>query len=147
MKLSTTMMLMLVTSIVFLGWGLLVNDFETNYVQTNLTTAPSVNETFLQSFDNTEALNNSMSDVRKGFDKIATSEGFFEGLVNVGFVIPKALISIPKVLFIQLQLAITTLTQVLALINIPTAFIVIGLVGLFMFVLFKLTEFFGKHPV
>ena len=147
MKLSSMMMLMLLTSMVFLAWGLLVADFEINYVQTNISATPSVNETFLQSFDNTKALNDSMSDVRKGFDKIATSEGFFEGLVNVGFVIPKALIAIPKVLFIQLQLAITTLTDVLKLIAIDGTFIVIGLVGLFMFVLFKLVEFFGKHPV
>ncbi len=65
MKLSSTMMLMLITSIVFLGWGLLVNDFEVNYVQTNISNADSVNETFLQSFDNTQALNDSMSSVRK----------------------------------------------------------------------------------
>lgn len=147
MKLSSTMMLLLLVSMVFLAWGLLISDFETNYVETNISDAPSINETFLQSFDNTAALNESMKDVREGFDKIATSEGFFEGLVNVGFVIPKALIAIPKVLFIQLGLAITTLTQVLALITIPPTFIVIALVGFFMFVLFKLVEFFGKHPV
>ena len=102
MKLSSTIMLVLLVSFVFVAWGILINDFETNYIDTNISSAAPINETFLQDFDNSEELNESMQPIFEGFQDIATDEGFFDKIQDLAVVVPLAIISIPGVIFTQL---------------------------------------------
>jgi len=147
MKLSSTIMLVLLISFVFVAWGILIQDFETNYIDTNISSATTINETFLQDFDNSEALNESMQPIFEGFQDIATDRGFFDKIQDLAVVVPLAIISVPGVIFNQLVLLINLVSQFSELIGIPIQIILISLVGIFMFILFKLVAFWRRTPV
>ena len=147
MKLSGTIGLILLVSFVFLAWGLLIQDFETNYLDTNISSTTKMNESFLQEFSSAEELNATMQPIFEGFQDIATDKGFFDKLQDLAVVVPIAIISVPRVIFSQLAILITTTTDLLKLVGIPPAIIVLALVGLFLFILFKLIEFWRRSPV
>ncbi len=147
MKLSSAIMLVLLISFMFVSWGILINDFETNYVDTNISTASPINETFLQDFDNSEELNESMQPIFEAFKDIATDEGFFDKIQDLAVVVPLAIISVPGVIFEQLKILISLVSIFSELIGIPIEIILISIVGLFMFILFKLIAFWRRAPV
>ena len=147
MKLSSTIMLVLLVSFVFVAWGILINDFETNYIDTNISSAASINETFLQDFDNSEELNESMQPIFEGFKDIATDEGFFDKIQDLAVVVPLAIISVPGVIFNQLVILISLISTFSELIGIPVQIILIAIVGMFMWILFKLVAFWRRTPV
>lgn len=147
MKLSSVVMLGLLVSFVFVAWGLLIQDFETNYIDTNISTATSINETFLQDFDSSEELNESMQPIFEGFKDIATDEGFFDKLQDLAVVVPLAIISVPGVIFNQLVILISLISRFSDIVNIPVQIIVITIIGVFMFILFKLVAFWRRTPV
>ncbi len=147
MKLSSTIMLVLLVSFVFVAWGILVNDFEDNYLDTGIVNVTPLNETFLQDFDNSEALNESMQPIFEGFQDIATDDGFFDKIQDLAVVVPLAIISVPGVIFTQLVILIGLVSTFSELIGIPVQIIVITIVGIFMFILFKLVEFWRRTPV
>lgn len=147
MKLSSTIMLVLLVSFVFVAWGILINDFETNYIDTNISSAAPINETFLQDFDNSEELNESMQPIFEGFKDIATDDGFFDKIQDLAVVVPLAIISVPGVIFNQLVILISLISTFSELIGIPLEIIVISVVGIFMFILFKLIAFWRRTPV
>ena len=147
MKLSSTIMLVLLISFVFVAWGILINDFETNYIDTGISNVTPINETFLQDFDNSEELNESMQPIFEGFQDIATDEGFFDKIQDLAVVVPLAIISVPGVIFQQLVILIGLVSTFSELIGIPVQIILISVVGLFMFILFKLVEFWRRTPV
>ena len=147
MKLSSTIGLILLVSFVFVAWGIIINDFETNYIDTGISNASSINETFLQSFDNSEELNRTMQPIITGFEDIATDEWFFDRIQDLAVVVPIAIISIPRLIFAQLGILITTTARLFELIKIPLPIVLIGLIGLMMFIVFKLVEFWRRTPV
>ena len=147
MKLSSTIMLVLLISFVFVAWIILINDFETNYIDTNISSATPINETFLQDFDNSEELNESMQPIFEGFKDIATDEGFFDKIQDLAVVVPLAIISIPGVIFNQLVILISLISRFAEIINIPIQIITIAVIGIFMFILFKLVAFWRRTPV
>ncbi len=147
MKLSSAIMLVLLVSFVFVSWGLLINDFETNYIDTNISSADPINETFLQDFDNTEELNETMQPIFEGFKDLATDDGFFDKIQDLAVVVPLAIIAVPGVIFNQLVILITLISTFSELIGIPIQIVLISIVGMFMFILFKLVEFWRRTPV
>ncbi len=147
MKLSSTIMLVLLVSFVFVAWGLLIQDFETNYIDTNISSATTINETFLQDFDNSAALNETMQPIFEGFQDLATDRGFFDKIQDLAVVVPLAIIAIPGVIFNQLVFLISLVSRFSELIGIPIQIIVIAVIGVFMFILFKLIAFWRRTPV
>lgn len=148
MKLSSAIMLILLISFVFVSWGLLIQDFETNYIDTNISTATPMNETFLQDFDSSAELNESMQPIFEGFKVIATKDkGFFTAVLDLAIVVPLAIISFPGVIFQQLVILISLVSRFAEIINIPVQIVVIAIIGVFMWILFKLVEFWRRTPV
>ena len=148
MKLSSTVMLVLLVSFVFVAWGLLIQDFETNYIDTNISSATTINETlYLQDFDNSEELNATMQPILKGFEVIETKDGFFDRLFDFAVIIPLAIIRLPGVLFEQLVLLISLISRFSKLIGIKPEIVGIATIGMFMFILFKLVAFWRRTPV
>ncbi len=147
MKLSSAIMLLILISFVFVAWGILVNDFEDNYIDTNISSATPINETFLQDFDTSVELNDTMQPIFEGFQVIATEEGFLDKLFDLAVIIPLAIIRIPGVIFNQLVILISLISRFSELINIPVPIITIAIIGMFMWILFKLVAFWRKDPV
>ena len=147
MKLSSAIMFALLVSFVFVAWGLLIQDFETNYIDTNISTATSINETFLQDFDNSEELNETMQPIFEGFQDIATDEGFFDKIQDLAVVVPLAIIAIPGVIFQQVVILISLVSRFSEIINIPIQIVTIAIIGVFMWILFKLVAFWRRTPV
>jgi len=147
MKLSSVIMLALLVSFVFVAWGIIINDFETNYIDTNISTATPINQTFLRDFDKSQELNDSMSPIFKGFEKIAGGSGFFDKIQDLAVVVPLAIIAVPGVIFTQLKILIGLISEFSEIIRIPTSIILIAIIGAFMWILFKLVAFWRRTPV
>ncbi len=147
MKLSSVVMLALLVSFVFVAWGLVISDFEKNYVDTNISSVTRMNETFLQDFDKSKELNKSMQPIFKGFQVIESKDGFLDKLFDFAVIIPIAIISLPRVVFEQIRILIDLVSQFSKLIGIPVQIIAIAVIGVFMFLLFKVVGFWRRTPV
>lgn len=147
MRLSSTVMLILLVSFVSLAWLILIDDFETNYIDTNISSATTINETFLQDFDNSEELNETMQPIIDGFAVIATEEGFWDKILDLAIVVPLAIIAVPGVIFEQVVFLISLVSRFAEIIGIPIQIITIAIIGIFIFTLFKLVAFWRRTPV
>ena len=140
-------MLVILVSFVSLSWIIFIQDFETNYVDTNISSVDPINETLLQDIDKSVELNKSMKPILEGFEVLATEEGFFDKLLDLAVVIPLAIIAIPGVIFVQVEILVELISKFSNFINIPKQIILLAIVGLSIFILFKLASLWSKSQV
>jgi len=136
MNLSGVVMLVLLVTGIFLAGGMLINDFEENYVQTNITDASPIDQSLNESLVSETDINETVDPLVKNIDDISTQEGFLDVVGDGTIVLP--------ILFINFVLTIATfigLTQqqtiaILEFIGIPViiiSFIVVAIVVWFVF--------------
>lgn len=148
MKISGVVLTTLLIIAILTSWILIVEDFETNYVDTNISDVSAINDTYKSTFGDAGDINESMQplvDALRDLDE--EDKGFFEGLLDYGMVIPIAIISFVGVTFEILGSIITNLTTYANEIGIPIEIIGIAVVSLLAFILFKLIGFWRRTPV
>ena len=147
MKISSSVFIILLIIAVLTSWVLIIEDFETNYIDTNISTASPINETYKSTFGDASEINESMQPLKDALDDITEEDqGFFEGLLDYGVVIPIAVISFVGVIFEILGSMITSSTLFLNNLGIPTEIVGIAIVSLLAFGIFKLMEFWRRSP-
>lgn len=147
MKISLIGGIILLLTLVFFLFGLIVEDMDTNYVQTNITTASPFNQSVVGTFDDTAALNASIAPIQQGFERIGTSEGFFQKVLNFAVVIPIAIISVPSVIFTIIVIANERAQELMVTLNIPPEVVAIALVALLFLVLFALAGWWQGRDI
>lgn len=130
-------------------FGFLVDDFKSNYIDTGISNATAVNDTFKTTFSNSSEINNTFSDIEQAFRKIedASGSGFFGVTLAAIEVVPKAIIKVPVAILNMLSIAGRVFIQLLNQIGLPPAVILIISVALLVYIIFKLIEFWRRYPV
>lgn len=148
MKISSLVLTVLLIVIVLISWNLIIEDFETNYIETGVSNVSEINDTYKSTFVDTGEINESLQPLIESLEEISEEDkGFVEGLLDLGMVLPIALISFIGVTFNILRSTLTSSTTFLNLIEIPTEIIGIAIISFVAFVLFKLVSFLNKREV
>ncbi len=147
MKLSVIGGVILLLTLVFISFTIIVEDFDTNYVATGITPVPVFNQSQVNSFDDTAALNASVAPIQQGFERIGEADGFFNKVLNFAVVIPIAIIAVPKAIFVIIVIANERVQDLMVTFNIPSEIVAIALVALMMFVLFKLAGWWQGREI
>jgi len=144
MKLSGIFLTMLLGIAIITAWSGLVADFETNYVDTGISSAEPMNETFTNTFISTETINKSVSALEEDLRNIEDADSWWEKLVTGAVAMPGAVINFIG-LVIDLGLAgITGLTALLNALGIPVVLVGIAATAFMLALLFKLIEFWRR---
>lgn len=147
MKLSGLFLTILLGIAIITAWVGLVADFETNYIDTGISSAEPMNETFNDTFISTETINESVSALEEDLRNIEEADTWWEKLVTGAVAIPGAVINFVG-LIIDLGLAgITGLTTLLKALGIPTILVGTSAVAFMLYLLFKLVAFWRRTPV
>ncbi|KKL64187.1 hypothetical protein LCGC14_2167510 [marine sediment metagenome] len=147
MKISVIGSIVLLLTLVFFLFGIIVEDMDTNYVQTNITTANVFNQSLISTFDDTAAINASVAPIQQGFQNIETADGFFQKVLNFAVVIPIAIISLPGVIFTIISIANQRAQDLMLTLAIPPEIVAVGLVALMLLILFKLAGWWQGRDI
>ena len=147
MNISGVIGLILLGTLVFFAFGLITNEFEKSYVDTGITNATRVNDSIVGDFDDTEFFNESIQPIQEAFKKIEKSEGFFDTLIGLGIAVPIAIITVPRVILTMVGQGGSRAIQTLNILGIPPTMIMIAIVGLTIFIIFKLVSFWKGNEV
>lgn len=144
MKLSGVAGFILLISVVFVSLTLIILDFETNYIDTGISSATPFNQSLFGNLSDVSDLNEAVQPLKSGFDVITEESGFFNKVLNFAVVIPIAIINVPFVIFQIMQLGITRIIEILNILGIPVELVIIASVGVFVWVVFKLVGWWQR---
>lgn len=145
MKLGEYVGLILFVGLVFVCWNLLIDDFETTYVDTGISNVSKVSSNYTDKFDYSEDINNSLGPVSKKFGELGeSSNNWFTDLLEYGTAIPLVVVNFAKTM---IGIFITTgsgIAEFLELIGLPKELIMIAGISLIAFAVFKFIELIHK---
>ena len=148
MNISNIVLITLLIIGILTAWILIIEDFETNYVETNISDVDKINDTYKSTFGDAREINKSMQPLIDSLRDLGDEDkGWFEGLIEYGMVVPIAVISFVGVTFEIFGSIVTNLTTYLNDIGIPIELIGIAIIGFLAFILFKLIGFWRRTPV
>lgn len=147
MKLSTLFLTMLLGIAIITAWLGLVADFETNYIETGVSSAEPMNETFNDTFISTDTINESVSALEEDLRNIEDANTWWEKLVTGAVAIPGAVINFVGLIIDLGLVGITGLTVLLKSLGIPVILVGIAALAFMLYLLFKLVAFWRRTPV
>jgi len=147
MKLSTLFLTMLLGIAIMTAWLGLVTDFETNYIETGVSSAEPMNETFNDTFISTDTINESVSALEEDLRNIEDANTWWEKLVTGAVAIPGAVINFVGLIIDLGLVGITGLTVLLKSLGIPVILVGIAALAFMLYLLFKLVAFWRRTPV
>lgn len=137
MKISAFIGYILLVSVFFFSFGLMVNDVN-NVHDANINSSE-----WNQSYDFVQDLNETVDPLNQKFKVIQDEdEGFFTKAIASGFVVYYVVILFPQVVFGSLELGGEITTGFLLALAIPSYILTAALVMLLVWALFKMLEFF-----
>lgn len=147
MGLSGVVAMLLLVTVVFLVAGMLNEDFKRNYYDTNISDI-NVNDTLLEEqFVNITEVNETFEPIVTAIKDIETSQGFFDKLGDASIALPLAVIKLPGIMLDVLLLVHGAVIDAGNFIGIPVVLIYIATVGVTIFFIFKIVEFWRRYPV
>lgn len=146
MKLSGMVGLIIVISIVFLSVGLLIDSFETNYIDTNISSSDTINQSLKDNLVSVSQINETFNPLVEDVGTIQQEEGWFMTAVVGGIMLPKIFVN-----FIVTLLKIVGLSQqqtftILKFIGIPIIIISIVSISIIIWFIFKIIEQLRGYP-
>jgi len=144
MKLSTFVQYILLVGAVFFIFALVVQDINDNYSDVDINTTEWEDQ-----YDYVSNINSTISPLETKFKVIQDEEaGFFTKLTAGITAIPYAVIIFPQVIFGSLEIGGNITTGFLTALAIPAYIIMVVMVSILIWSLFKLLEFFQRsNPV
>jgi len=147
MKLSHFVGIILFVGFVFLSWGMITEDFETNYVETNVTEASVMNSSYQGHFQYASIIEDNLGGLTESFSTMQEDESWLDILGDSAVALPIAVIRFPVMMIQLIKTTISGTAVVGEQAGIPSEVIQIGTVGLLIFGLFKLLSFWRRTPV
>jgi len=145
MKLTGLIGIMILVTIIFYSWGYIADDFETNYLDTNISSAEHINDSYKSSYNRREDLNKTFAPLQKGFEDISEDSGWFDKVGDTAIAIPKVIISIPGMIIATLYYALTDTKTILNEIGIPTEIVLLTTFAILIFFLFKIVAMWRRY--
>ena len=146
MKISGMVGIVILVSVIFLAVGLLIDDFETNYVETNISSASPINQSLRDDLVSETQINDTFKPLMEDFDDLKTQEGWFDAVQDAGVVLPKAFINFIGATFKMIGLSQQQTVAILKFIGIPILLISFVFIGLIVWFFFKMMEQVRRYP-
>jgi len=147
MKLMGIIGLIMMVTIVFICWGGLVNDFEENYVDTNISQAESVDTSFRVDYsERTDEMNETFFPLIEDIEDLGSSEGWFDAVVSGAVVLPKLIITLPGMILSTISSAISDMVTMFTTIGIPPELTLIAIVLLTLLSVIKIISIIRSDP-
>ena len=141
MKLIMFIMMILLVSVVLFGFGVMVEDLETNYVDTGIVDVAKMNASYKETYSQATNISNEFGDIQKSFDDLSEQNGWIDWLDDVA-AIPLIVISLPGVIFSIVATTVVNLTKILSEIGIPVEITILVGIALIVWIVIKLINFF-----
>lgn len=146
MKLIGIIGLILLTSVILISWGGILDDFEENYIDTGISQADPVNSTFREDYDErSQQINETYSPLKEDIDDLGKQEGFLDVLGDNAVVLPKLIISLPGMILTTFTNTAGDVSTVLQQIGIPNELVLIAIVMLSIISIFKIVELIRRY--
>jgi len=138
--------IIMLTSIVFLAGGILIDDFEINYIDTNISSASPINQSLRESLVNQSQINETFHPLQKKVEDLQTQEGFLDVVGDGTIVLPTIFIS-----FVVSLLKIVGLSQqqsfaLLKYLGVPIIIITFLGIGIIVWFILKIIEQMRRYP-
>jgi len=142
--------LVLVVSVIILGWTIILGDLQKSYIATNISRAEIDDdevERIESTFDRAAEINESLSKTFEQFQNIEKEGdlGFLNILAGIAAV-PKAILSFILAIGKSFDVALGLLVEAGTELKVPPSILVIGMFGIFIFIVFKLVELWRRYP-
>lgn len=146
MKVGGIIGLIMLISIIFLAGSILIDDFEKNYVETNISSVSPINQSLKESLVNQSQINETFDPLQRKFEDLKSQEGFFDAVSDGTIVLPLIFID-----FVVSILKIVGLTQqqafaLLKFLGIPILIITFIGIGIIVWFVLKGIEQLRRYP-
>lgn len=138
--------IIMLISIIFLAGSMLIDDFEKNYVETNISKTSPINQSLKDSLVNQSQINETFDPLQRKFSDLKSQEGFFDAITDGTIVLPTLFID-----FVVSILKIVGLTQqqafaLLKFLGIPVLIITFIGIGIIVWFVLKGIEQLRRYP-
>jgi len=144
MKIVTFVGMILIASMVFVGFNLIVSGeggFEDSLIETNYTDATPFSDAYETSFNQTAKIHETFNDTVEGLQSLGDEGEWWEELGDFVGAIPVVIIEFPMAIAKVFFDSYDNLQIILNEIGIPPEIILIALAGLIVWLTFKLVNF------
>ena len=146
MKLLGFILIVLLVSVVLISWGGILSDFETNYVDTGISEAKPVNSSFKEDYSGrAEEINETFSPLIDDINDLGSQDGWIDTLGDGSTVLTTLFLSIPGLLLDTLTSALSDMSSMLTNIGIPNELVLIAIILLTLFIVFKIVEMIRRY--
>lgn len=136
---------MLVTAI-FISGGLLIDDFETNYIDTNISSSDAINQSITDDLVTQDTINDTFNPLLENVDDLKSQEGFFDAVGDGTIVLPTIFINFVVLILTFVGLTTQQTFVVLKFLQIPIILITFLGVGILIYFIFKMVEQLRRYP-
>ena len=143
-KMGSIAIIMLLVSFAFLVMGNFAQDLQENYIETGISSAIKDNSTLRADFTIANDLNNSYGSAVTAIQNAQSGEdtSLLADLFSGGVIMFKAVISLPSAMLSVLKSTITLITITATdILNIPQEILLIGIVAITLWLVFKLVAY------
>lgn len=151
MKLSSTLFVIMFIIIIFTSWILLVEDFETYYIDNGISSQDPLNESYKDTFMDSDEINDTFYDLQQDFESMQNDDedsgGFLSNLFSVGLAVPKAIIDFMIAILKLFDSVGTGLANLFQLIGIPIIIGSIVMISVAVYVIIQLVNLWRRDNV
>lgn len=146
MNIAEIMGLVMIVSIIFIGGGMLIDDFETNYVDTNISSADTINQSVRDDLVTQDEINETFDPLYKNIEDLQSQEGFLDVIGDGTVVLPILFIKFVVTVLTFIGFSTQTSFVILKYLGIPILIITFLGVGIIVFFIFKIIEQLRRYP-
>ena len=146
MKIGGIIGIIILITGIFLVGGLLIDDFEKNYVETNISSVDSINQSLREELVGIEEINDTFKPLMKNFDDLKEATGWFDALLTGAVVLPKAFVNFIVAVAIMIGLTLKQTTVILKFMQIALPIVSVIFVALIVWFFFKMMEQLRRYP-
>lgn len=143
MRISSAILMIIAISGIILMAAISLKELDTQYPDANITTSE-----WDSKYDYSPQINSSVAGLKDKFDKITdTDTGWFTKLTSGIYAIPYAIIAVPGVILTSLAYGTSIAVDGLTGLNIDSRIIMLVMIGMLIWGIFKLVEMFNRTPI
>ena len=147
MKAITLLGVATLITLILISWGIIVEDIEDSYIDTNISEATPMNSSFMETYNRQGDMEEEYSSLQDDLNALGSDAAWYEKLGTGMVAMFKGFISLPgKILTTMANLA-TDGTAILTMLGIPNSIIYLFVTLFTAAVIFFLIELIRRYPV
>lgn len=130
----------------FIAIGLIIDDFETNYIETNISQASEIDQSLNNSLVTASDINETVYPLLENIEDLSTQEGFWDILGDGTIVLSALFINFLLTMASFIGLGEQQIIAILQFIGIPPILIGLIVIALICWIIFKAVEMERRYP-